>query len=144
MKIWLSALAVISLLPSLASAQERYTPSTADPSGPEVVAVFITAESCVGSRQPHMPDTIERMKQLLAEQAAQTGEGLSIVGISLDWNTRVGSDHLAKFGAFNEIIVGRNWFGTGAIHFVWRDHVGQPATPQIVLFRRELMIGRKG
>lgn len=144
MSIRLRALAVSLLLPGLAGAQERYTPSTSNPSGPELVAVFITAEFCIGSRQPHMPQTIERMKLLLAAQTAPARRGLAVVGVSLDWKTQAGIDHLAKFGAFDEMIVGRNWFGTGAIHFVWRDHAGQPATPQIVLLRREVTIGQIG
>jgi hypothetical protein len=144
MKIWFLALALAVLIPAPAIAQQRYVPSTKNPSGPEIVAVFLTAEFCIGSRQPHMPATIERMKMLLAERSAQAGEGLSIVGVSLDWRTQEGVDHLAKFGAFDEIVVGRNWFGTGAIHFVWRDLAGQPTTPQILLLRRQITVEERG
>jgi hypothetical protein len=136
MRTLFRALVLLLVLPLTSDAQETYVPSTAGPSGVELVAVFVTAEFCAGSGQPHMPGTIERMKLLLAEQAAQSGLGLSVVGVSLDWDTQEGVDHLAKFGAFDEISVGRNWFGSGAIRFIWRDLPGESATPQVLLLRR--------
>jgi hypothetical protein len=91
-----------------------------------------------------MPDTIERMKLALARQAAERHEGLSVVGVSLDWAAQEGIDHLAKFGTFDEIIVGRNWYGTGATRFIWRDIPGQPSTPQIVLLRHGVTTTPRG
>jgi hypothetical protein len=143
MKISIQALAFVVLTPLHASAQ-RYIPSTSNPSGEEVVAVFVTQATCIGSKQPHMPNTIERMKVGLARQAAQRHEGLSVVGVSLDWAAQEGVDHLAKFGAFDEIIVGRNWYGTGATRFIWRDLPGQPSTPQILLLRHSITTTPRG
>lgn len=140
----LYAIVISVLLPMSTVGQEDYRPSASNPSGPETVAVFVTAEFCVGSRQPHMPETIEHMKRLLADRASKSGEGFSVIGVSLDWVPQEGVDHLAKFGAFDELIVGRNWFGVGATKFIWRDLPGTPATPQVLLLRREVTATERG
>jgi hypothetical protein len=93
--------------------QVPYEPSTSNPEGPELVAVFITSEFCQGSRQAHMPATIERMKIMLSEHAESDGANFAVVGVSLDWGTEAGIEHLSRFGRFDEIVVGRNWYGLG-------------------------------
>jgi predicted metalloprotease with PDZ domain len=133
------------LLTAVGLAEERpYQPSHSNPRGTELVAVLVTTESCIGSRQPGFDTAIREMKRLLANRAEADGQPFSVTGVSLDWSVEDGIEHLKKFGAFDEIMVGRNWFNSGAVHYIWRDLPGTPATPQVLLFERHVEPGPKG
>ncbi|MCY4159056.1 MAG: hypothetical protein OXF48_05550 [Bacteroidetes bacterium] len=43
---------------------------------------------------------------------------------------------MGKYGAFDEIIVGRKWSGLGARQFMKEVVVGTSATPQILVYER--------
>ncbi|MEO1075777.1 MAG: hypothetical protein AAFX41_07390 [Bacteroidota bacterium] len=136
---------VLAVLFSLASfsaavAQERqYERNTVNPSGAELYAVFITQSVCHGSNRAGFDQTIARAKTMLAGQAADDGLAFAVRGVVLDWDPRAGVDYLlGRFGQFDEVASGRNWFGADAAAYIWEAEGGVPATPQLIVFRRTL------
>lgn len=130
--------ALFSLFSSPAEAQEAtYTPSKRSPQGTELVALFITQSTCIWSNKEGFDRTVHTMKSLLAQQAAAHEQVFSITGVSLDWDPAVGVEYLSnRFGAFDEVIAGRNWFNSAAVQWIWRAEGGRAATPQLILLRR--------
>lgn len=142
----LPLVAMILMVASVASAQDpRYQPNRTIPKEPELVALFITMSTCRFSNTPGFDTTMARAKLLLAKQARARGERLVMSGVSLDWDPRVGTDYLlTRFGDFDEIAAGRNWFNSASIPYIWRSADPQPRTPQIVLVRRAVSAGSVG
>ena len=58
------------------------------------------------------------------------------MGIAKDWKVEAGIEHLAKVGAFDEIISGRSWWNHGLSKYVWNDLTGEAATPSILVIGR--------
>jgi hypothetical protein len=123
---------------------QEYQPRHSNIDGEEIIAVFITMSTCIGSRQPHMPASVEAIKIGLAEQGREQGFRFSVVGASMDWEPTVGVEHLRTFGRFDELIAGRNWWNSAATSYIWRDIPGRPATPQVVVLRRTSEMGPDG
>lgn len=72
----------------------------------------------------------------MPQRAEDANAGFSAVGVGVDWLPQDGWRHLAKYGAFDEVVVGRNWSGFGARQFVKEEVAGVAATPQIMLLER--------
>jgi len=123
---------------------EDYSPaSRADPGG-ELVLVFLGSSTCGFSNLPRFPARIHDIKLSLSKRAADLGLSFVAIGLALDWNAETGFRYLRKFGRFDEILVGRNWFGTGAEKFIWEEFPGEPATPQLILLYRVLPGSKSG
>ena len=80
--------------------------------------VYIGSSSCGFSNVPEMPDLVERAKLSVQQQALDKGLAFSTVGVSIDWATNRGINHLEKFGMFDEVITGRSWQGMGGVRLV--------------------------
>ncbi|MCY4000607.1 MAG: hypothetical protein OXF84_07370, partial [Bacteroidetes bacterium] len=115
---------------------QQYTPSYTNVSGRELVMIYIGSSSCGFSNAPDLPKLIEDTKMSLQDQANNKDWSFSAVGISIDWNTSDGINHLNKFGHFDEVITGRKWNGTGANQYL-KNIPGVYGTPQIVIIMRE-------
>jgi hypothetical protein len=44
--------------------------------------------------------------------------------------------HLAKFGPFDEVVVGRNWSNSAGVKFMSQEYPGPVATPQVLVIER--------
>ncbi len=140
-----SILAMVATSASNVIAQgTSYVPSQKNPSGTEYVAVFITADFCVGSKQPGMVEAIEKMKVLLRDRAVSSQAQFAASGVSLDWDVSTGVTHLKKFGEWDDINAGRNWFNKSAVDFIWRLPNGLPSTPQVLLLARSVKATSRG
>ena len=113
----------------------EYVPSYGTIPEKELIMVFIGSSTCGYSNDSSLPKLIEEAKLKLHDKAADQGWSFSTVGVSIDWVTSDGIDHLNKFGYFDEVMTGRKWHGTGANIYL-RDIQGINATPQVLVLAR--------
>lgn len=83
------------------------------------------------------PDTaflgaVRRGRDAMRAYASNNGYYFSTIGISDDWSVPRGLALLDRFGAFDEVVVGRNWFNLGIDRFI--SSLGAvPGVPQLVI-----------
>lgn len=119
---------------------QKYVPSASIELGTnrEIVFVYMGASFCGASRREGFGDVIEKSKLLVSQQARNQGRTFRAVGVALDWEVEEGLRFLKKFGAFDEVSLGGNWGNDSAIKYIWRDHPGRAAVPQVIVLEREI------
>lgn len=122
-------------------AAQQYVPTFPSPRGTQLVAVYISNSTCVGNRAPGLREAIDSLKLLLRARAAAEGRQFRAVGVALDWSPDSGLAYLGHFGAFDELDVGRNWFGLGVERFIWADSTVPPNIPQVVVYLQDVALG---
>jgi len=120
-----------------------YTPAYETEYGTELVAVYLGAEWCSPCKRPNVKEAVRRMKPLLEQQANERGWSFSAMGVSLDWKVDTGYNFLQSNGAWDEVVVGKNWTNLGASRFIWADSTAKPSIPQVVLLKREVNQGAR-
>lgn len=113
-----------------------YRPAGVTREGTELTLVYIGSSGCVPSNRKELPGALEQLKRRLRDRAANAGRGFSTVGIGRDWEVKAGLAHLGKFGAFDEVMAGRNWMNAGVRRYVWEEVPGEAATPQVLVLER--------
>lgn len=114
-----------------------YTPEYSFNHGNEIALVYITSAHCGFCKLPEMPNLIEQSKMRARNAALENGASFATIGVVVDWNVDQGFDHLRQFGEFDEVIIGRNWFNTGARKFIYADTtVSRGSVPQLVIVSR--------
>lgn len=111
--------------------------------GDQVVVVFIGATFCHGADAPEFAKSVEKMKQLVRQQADSAGEASTVIGVALDWQPDDGIKWLRRFGSFDEVAAGGNWLNAGAIKYIFRDLPGEPGIPQVAIIRRHVEVGTR-
>ncbi len=71
--------------------------------------------------------------------AQAQGLGYSSIGLALDYDTSEGLELLSGIGKWDEISVGRSWYGSGAQHLIWETDI-EPFFPQLVVARRSIRV----
>ena len=104
--------------------------------GPELALIFIDSPTCVWCNAPELPGLVGEARQKVREQAQSRGYGFASVGLSRTASVEAGIDHLSRFGAFDEVSVGRRWYNMGLLKFVYGTFVGPAATPQLIVVER--------
>ena len=144
------ALGVFRLIPvpavSFTWSQSRiggasYVPSFRIDENRELVLVYIGSRFCDASNDPALPGLVEELKDELLRRSLDLNIGFSVVGVGVDWLPTDGWKHLGKYGAFDELIVGRKWDSIGARQFVEEGIVGTLATPQVLVYERRKRVG---
>ena len=102
----------------------------------ELVLVYLGSQHCAASNDPELPRLVELLKNELRARATDANIGFSAIGVGIDWLPVDGWRHLAKFGAFDEIVVGRKWSGIGSRQFMKEEIAGMSATPQVLVYER--------
>ena len=125
----------------LAAQTFRFSPSTDNPRGHELVAVFVSSSTCVGNRRPGFLESIDPMNHSLAERARGQGLPYVAVAVTTDWEPDSGYAYLRRLSKWNEVIVGRNWFNLGIAHYVWADTLTNPFVPEVILLERDTDMG---
>ncbi len=125
------------------SASSRITRQSNLESGVEVLAVVIGSQSCGASTTPGFSGAIARILTELETDATRHGRRFSSVGVALDQSPADGIQFLSTIGSFDEVMVGRSWLNSGAVHYIWRDIAGMPALPQLVLVERSVSVGER-
>lgn len=130
----------VDIMPVVRAADEdtRYHPPYALEPGEQLVMVYIGSSACGWSNDPALPGVVEKLKVRLADNARERGLSFKAVGVSIDWSTEAGIDHLKRFGRFDEVATGYNWAGTHALRYLWSGYTPRVATPTLLIYRRQL------
>lgn len=108
-------------------------------SGKQLVLVYFGKSTCVWSVKPEVATNLARIRGDLEKTARVRGESLVLIGASLDQRVGDGVRHLAGLGPFDEIAVGSGWTNSLVLSKLW-DGVGTPATPQLLLLERDVIV----
>jgi len=138
-----AALALVVSVPALA---QEYRPAYEEHTGAlgrgsEIVLVYFGMTDCVPCHDPEFKAALEQAKVALAERAATEGRSFAAVGVALDWNVAEGFSFLQESGAFDELVIGRNWENSAALAHLWRPEGldDRPiAIPSIMVFERTI------
>lgn len=116
--------------------EKGYVPSYKVENKEEMVMIYITNPTCGYCSDPEMIGVVKQIKQGLNKKAHSMGMGFMVIGISNNWKIENGYEHLKKFGDFDEVLIGNNWFGTGGIKYIFNEIPGTPAIPNLVITKR--------
>lgn len=144
MRYLIAGIAAVTVFATGARAlAQGYQPGYENPEGPEIVAVYFSASTCVPCRQPHMPALIDSVKVQLARQAKARGQQFRAVFVGMDWDPEKSLAVAREDGLWDEIIVGRNFFNAGAEQYIWADPDTSPAMPQIIVYEQNVTMGNR-
>jgi len=119
------------------SDDSSFRPAAPTEGGEEVVLVYLGAASCGWSNIDGLPDAVRRIRDhWYALTRGEAGTGFATVGIARDLNIDAGIEHLAKYGPFDEAVVGRGWLNVGFFKYVYGEMPGPAATPQVLVVER--------
>ena len=100
--------------------------------------VYLGSAKCPFANDKALLSLIERVKVALQQRSNQHGTTFSAIGVAVDWRIADGIRHLDKFGSFDEVMTGRKWYGIGARLYFREMLPGQAATPQVLVFIRNV------
>jgi thiol-disulfide isomerase/thioredoxin len=146
MSRFLVALALSLALPVAAQTYRPAFETQANPigRGAETVLVYFGASDCAPCHAPPFKAALERAKVMLAERAAAEGRAFAAVGVAMDWDVARGFAFLQEAGAFDEVVIGRNWENAAALTHLWRPdgiETRAVAMPSVLVFERTVMAG---
>jgi hypothetical protein len=114
------------------------------PSQDELVLVYIGSPDCAASRQPELPELMERAVRLLAVQAERSGQYPTAIGVIVSSRVDRGLEYLRAYPYLNEIVVGNSWRNSGILRYLAGENAGPLAIPQIVVLSRRRSDGGVG
>ena len=134
----------VAVVSRAASAQAAdYVPSQRLAEGRELVAIYIGSTDCGPCQWPQVKSAIRDMKSLLAAQAKQRGEALTVIGAAQDWDVKRGAAFLEPLGAFDQVAIGGNWTNLAVEQFVLRDSLAEMVMPQVIVLERTVRLGKR-
>ncbi len=95
--------------------------------------VVISSGSCRFCAHPVLPQMIERAKISLNAEASRRGSLFSVIGVGVDPTPEMGWEDLARFGKFDELLIGRRWSGIGAHKFILGEYASYGGVPQVLV-----------
>ena len=137
------ALCVILAARSAGAQTGDYVPSQRLQAGRELVAIYFGSTDCGPCQLPEVKGAIRAMKPLLAAQAKQRREAITVIGVAQDWDLTRGATFLEPLGAFDQIVIGGNWTNVAVEQFVLRDSLTEMAMPQVIVLERTVNVGKR-
>jgi hypothetical protein len=106
--------------------------------GTDLVVVVVSGE-CGACVIPKYESAIRRLRPLLTKQATIAGMSFGLIGVSANATIAEGLQYFKRLGQFDELVVGRSWFNTAELDYIFRARRGgMPSIPQVVIVEREL------
>lgn len=122
----------------LSNQVEKLTPvSFSSQSQYEIVLIYMGCSTCGAANIDSLQEAFLNIKKVLNEQSAIYEYDLHTIGISKGFDYKNELEHLAKYGPFDEILVGNNWSNTGLLRYVFNQIKGPPDIPQIIITKRK-------
>jgi hypothetical protein len=109
-------------------------------SGKQIILAFIGSSTCGAAARPELIPAFKEIRAQVEASAKERKAQIFVIGIATDWYISTGLRFLGEYGPFDEVIVGQNWFNTGAVKYIWRDVPGPGGTPQIVVVERDVQV----
>lgn len=104
----------------------------------EVTLVLLTKSTCPWSSKQVVVDAVRLVKDSLSSRLSRRGIVFTTLGVSMDFETDDGIRHLRRFGAFDEVAVGRGWLNSVARPYFTGSAAGPAATPQLLVLHRRM------
>jgi hypothetical protein len=120
-----------------------YVPSHLLQDGRELVVIYFGSTDCGPCQLPEVKGAIRAMKPLLAAQAKQRREAITVIGVAQDWELTRGAAFLEPLGAFDQVAIGGNWTNLAVEQFVLRDSLTEMAIPQVIVLERTVHVGKR-
>ena len=111
-------------------------PSAGNAPQSELLLVFIGSPTCAASNAPGLPALIAESKQFLFERARGMNRQFASMAVVQSQSTDSGIRFLRRFSRFDELAVGRSWLNAALDRYVYREHEGAAATPQLLVVQR--------
>jgi len=109
----------------------------------EIAVVLLVSPTCAASRNPDLPAAWNAIGDSIAKTlSAKTS--VAFIGVALSAEPKDGLEFLDRFGTFDEQIVGRGAYNTGAMAYMQELHRGPAVLPQIVVLRRHYTLREDG
>lgn len=108
--------------------------------GKQLLAYVFLASRCGHCQQPETKQAVRTLRRRLKMAAESTFAATTVVGVAVEGLIPEGVSYLTNIGltAFDEISIGNAWLNEQISRFTWREHVMEPAVPQVVLVSRSL------
>ena len=137
--IWLGFLFVAGVILVTREIMEPVPPviDTQVTSGVHLTFVVVAP---TGLPSPEYVDAVKAARTAYKRASTEAGCLFSTVGISQHWYPDEGLKVLGRFGPFDEVIVGRNWFNSGVQRYV-TDLGSVARIPQIVAVVERIEVG---
>ncbi len=97
----------------------------------ELVLVYIGAASCGPCNDPEFKAVLSRFKNTLAALARAEHRKLRSIGVSTDWDVDSGLQFLRDSGAWDEMVVGNNWYNSAVIEHIWNFPTAEAGIPSV-------------
>ncbi len=110
--------------------------------GRHLDVLVITSSDCAWSTRPEFMTAIPRIRQRLRSTSRRSYQKVNIIGVAMDVDPDSGFQFLAELGngkvggIFDQVAVGGSWLNEVVTQFVWRENLGEAATPQVVIAER--------
>lgn len=112
------------------------------PSGRHLVAFVLLSSECGFCAEKHTRAAVSQLRESLIKSQSAAFQRISVVGVAIDRNVDKGLKYLGSLGrsgvAFDEISVGGMWLNEMITSLVWRDAVGTPSVPQVLIVERNV------
>lgn len=102
----------------------------------ELVVVIVASGTCGACADPALPRILGEARDVVYTRATELGLTARTIGVGIDEDPLQGERQLRRFGPFDEINVGGGWQNLGTFRFVWDEHPGRAAVPQVVVLHR--------
>ena len=119
-------------------------PAPADTTYQQYVLVVLVGSWCNACRDPALPPAMAAIRTRVAAEVQESGGKLATIAVILDGDTESAYRNSHRYGTFDELILGGHWGGHGGVEYVWRDLAGPASIPQILLLKRQVVIGQSG
>jgi hypothetical protein len=106
--------------------------------GHELTLIVVGSSICGGAQDPRLIDGVRRLRTQVEKVARERGERSVSIGVALDYSLPKGLNWLARFDAFDEVVVGRNWLNMAAERYFWQRADGKAGVPQVIVTSRSI------
>lgn len=110
--------------------------------GMHLIAFVITASDCGWSAQAATMEAVGKIRASLRSAHGSSYAQVTVVGVALDENLDAGLQFLSDIGkgtvrgAYDQVVVGGSWLNEQVVRFVWREHISEAASPQVIVIER--------
>lgn len=112
------------------------------PSGHHLIAFVLLSSECGFCAEKHTKIAVSQLRDSLLRSQSAAFQRISVVGVAVDRNIDNGLKYLRGLSrsgiAFDEISVGGMWLNETITALVWREAVGTPSVPQVLVIEREV------
>lgn len=135
-----------SLVASRPQPLARQAPVPAQPppapfaGGTHLIAYVVVASDCGFCSEKFAKQALAMVRPSLRSAHGQAFGQVSVIGVVMDADLMKAMQYVADLGrgetVFDQLSLGGGWLNDDVAHLIWRDGLGPPSVPQILVFER--------